>query len=144
MDIPLLADHFVHKASDKMKMIPPVLESGAVKKMQNYGWPGNVRELENLIERSLILHQSGPLSIQFPKTTSKILQDNANKDIADEICSLDDTIFRHIVMALKASKGKIQGRCGAAEILKINPNTLRKKMQKLNIPYGRKIDKSYY
>ena len=144
MDIPLLADHFIHKASDKMKMIPPVLESGAVKKMQNYDWPGNVRELENLIERSLILHTSGPLSIQFPNATSEILQDNVDKDIADEICSLDDTIFRHIVMALKASKGKIQGRCGAAEILKINPNTLRKKMQKLNIPYGRKIGKSYY
>jgi DNA-binding protein Fis len=62
----------------------------------------------------------------------------------DEISSLDDTIFNHIVMTLRASEGKIQGRGGAAEILKINPNTLRKKMQKLNIPYGRKIGKIYY
>ncbi len=125
-------------------MTPPVLKSGAVKKMQNYDWPGNVRELENLIERSLILHISGPLSLQFPEATPKILQDNTNKDPVDEISSLDDTIFKHIVMTLKASKGKIQGRGGAAEILKINPNTLRKKMQKLNIPYGRKIGKIYY
>jgi transcriptional regulator with GAF, ATPase, and Fis domain len=144
IDIPLLSDHFIRKTSDKMNMTPPVLKSGAVKKMQNYDWPGNVRELENLIERSLILHISGPLSLQFPEATPMILQDNTNKDPVDEISSLDDTIFNHIVMTLRASEGKIQGRGGAAEILKINPNTLRKKMQKLNIPYGRKIGKIYY
>jgi transcriptional regulator with GAF, ATPase, and Fis domain len=46
----------------------------------------------------------------------------------------------HIQMALKLAKGKIQGAGGAAEMLSINPNTLRKRMRKLGINFGRKIE----
>jgi DNA-binding protein Fis len=42
-------------------------------------------------------------------------------------------------MALKLAKGKIQGPGGAAEILSINPNTLRKRMRKLGINFGREV-----
>jgi len=36
-------------------------------------------------------------------------------------------------MALRASRGVIQGKGGAAEILGINPSTLRSRMEKLGI-----------
>jgi DNA-binding protein Fis len=42
-------------------------------------------------------------------------------------------------MVLKLAKGKIQGPGGAAEILSINPNTLRKRMRKLRIKFGREV-----
>jgi transcriptional regulator with GAF, ATPase, and Fis domain len=45
----------------------------------------------------------------------------------------------HIQLALKLARGKIQGPGGAAEILSINPNTLRKRMRKLGINFGRKV-----
>jgi transcriptional regulator with GAF, ATPase, and Fis domain len=45
----------------------------------------------------------------------------------------------HIKKALKASRGKVQGPGGAAEILRVNPNTLRKRMSKLGVPYGRNL-----
>jgi transcriptional regulator with GAF, ATPase, and Fis domain len=35
------------------------------------------------------------------------------------------------------TNGKIYGPHGAAELLEINPNTLRSRMKKLNIPFGR-------
>jgi hypothetical protein len=39
---------------------------------------------------------------------------------------------------LSETKGKINGSDGAAAILGINPNTLRNRMKKLGIEYGRK------
>ena len=47
---------------------------------------------------------------------------------------LDESIAEHIQKALNLSRGKIHGRGGAAELLNINPNTLRSKMSKLGIP----------
>jgi transcriptional regulator with GAF, ATPase, and Fis domain len=51
---------------------------------------------------------------------------------------LDDVMAEHIRYALQLSNGKVFGPGGAAELLHINPNTLRKRMDKLRIPYGRK------
>jgi transcriptional regulator with GAF, ATPase, and Fis domain len=39
---------------------------------------------------------------------------------------------------LKVAGGKINGPGGAAQILGLHPNTLRKRMNKLGIRYGRK------
>jgi hydrogenase-4 transcriptional activator len=44
----------------------------------------------------------------------------------------------HIGKVLKMTNGKIHGPGGAAELLGINPNTLRGRMGKLGIMYGRK------
>ncbi|MBW2209173.1 MAG: hypothetical protein JRG79_19915 [Deltaproteobacteria bacterium] len=43
--------------------------------------------------------------------------------------------IEHIRRTLKASKGKIRGKGGAAEILDINPSTLYGKMRKLGIKF---------
>jgi transcriptional regulator with GAF, ATPase, and Fis domain len=50
---------------------------------------------------------------------------------------------RHINEALEKEGGKINGPGEAAEILGIHPNTLRKRMSKLGIPYGRKSWQPY-
>ena len=44
------------------------------------------------------------------------------------------------IFLLLASSGKINGQGGAAEMLKINPNTLRKRKEKLGILFGRKTN----
>ncbi len=50
-----------------------------------------------------------------------------------ELLALDDVIAEHIKKVLKSCNYKISGKNGAAEILQVNPSTLRKKMKKLNI-----------
>jgi transcriptional regulator with GAF, ATPase, and Fis domain len=45
---------------------------------------------------------------------------------------------QHIRQALEKTGGKINGPGGAAQILGLHPNTLRNRMSKLGIPYGRK------
>jgi transcriptional regulator with GAF, ATPase, and Fis domain len=51
--------------------------------------------------------------------------------------TLDDVMAKHIRHALQLCNGKISGPGGAGELLGINPNTLRKRMDKLGIAYGR-------
>jgi transcriptional regulator with GAF, ATPase, and Fis domain len=54
-----------------------------------------------------------------------------------ETLQLEQAIRRHIQKVLKITNGKIHGPGGAAELMDINPSTLRNKMNKLAIPYGR-------
>ena len=51
--------------------------------------------------------------------------------------SLDDAMRRHIQEMLDRTGGRVQGPGGAAERLGIKPNTLRNRMRKLGIPFGR-------
>jgi len=54
------------------------------------------------------------------------------------VLSLDEINAQHIRQALEMAGGKINGMEGAAQILGLNPNTLRSRMSKLGIPYGKK------
>jgi transcriptional regulator with GAF, ATPase, and Fis domain len=140
MDIPTLVRYFIQKKCLKMNRSPITdLAEGTVDLLLNYDWPGNVRELENIVERSLILHKSGALSILPPDINQSRSTATLTIPETTQVLPLDTVITTHIKAALHAAGGKIQGRGGAAELLQINPNTLRKRMQKLNIPFGRPV-----
>jgi transcriptional regulator with GAF, ATPase, and Fis domain len=63
---------------------------------------------------------------------------NAN---ANSIATLDDAMAIHIQKALEQSRGKISGPGGAAEMLGLKPGTLRARLRKLKIPFGRSAKK---
>ena len=67
------------------------------------------------------------------RTTSYIKPDD------EEFPSLDRAMMKHIQKGLIMAKGKVEGKGGAAELLEINPRTLRHRMKKLGIPFGRKV-----
>jgi len=52
--------------------------------------------------------------------------------------NLDEANAVHITEVLKLAKGKIDGLGGAAEMLGINPSTLRSRLDKLGISYRRR------
>jgi transcriptional regulator with PAS, ATPase and Fis domain len=55
-DVPLLAQHFLSKAKEKMgKGGDLEISRAAAQLLSEYHWPGNVRELENTIERAVLL-----------------------------------------------------------------------------------------
>jgi transcriptional regulator with PAS, ATPase and Fis domain len=55
-DVPLLAQHFLAKAKEKMgKGVDLEISRAAAQLLSEYQWPGNVRELENTIERAVLL-----------------------------------------------------------------------------------------
>lgn len=55
-DIPLLVEHFVEKHCQRCKKAVPRISPEALAVLKNREWRGNVRELENVIERSILLH----------------------------------------------------------------------------------------
>ncbi|MFW2365863.1 MAG: helix-turn-helix domain-containing protein, partial [Desulforhopalus sp.] len=102
-----------------------------------YHWPGNVRELQNIIERALILNPQGPIA--FENLGGAPLKSVDRTDFpAIKSYNLDETVAHHISSVLKITSGKVNGADGAAELLGVNPSTLRNKMNKLGISYGRK------
>ncbi len=147
-DIPPLVEHFIGKKYRDLGLVnKPDLAPGALGRLIEYEWPGNVRELENAVERAMILSRNRPIT--FPDTGlplgSSMLSslsmetfDQAAAPDQPELQPLEQMITRHIIKALKLAGGQVGGKSGAAERLRVNPSSLRKKMRKLGIPFGRK------
>ena len=137
-DLPALLHHFINLKAKELKLPKiPSVEIGAIDRLMKYNWPGNVRELQNVVERALILNPKGPISFRHLKVLDKLKINNKSLDFPD-VYNLDEINFRHIKNILQIANGKIHGRGGAAELMGINPNTLRNKMNKLGIDYKRK------
>jgi transcriptional regulator with GAF, ATPase, and Fis domain len=119
--------------------IPTPFQSSAdaLASLFEYDWPGNVRELENVVERAMILSRGNPLTFH-----SIIRGDEAETITRSvfkprEILDLNQIISSHIRKVMKLTKGKINGPGGAAEKLGVHPATLRSRMVKLGIPFGK-------
>jgi len=138
-DVPALTRHFVALKCRELGIAdPPAIAPGALERLMNYGWPGNVRELENLVERELIRHRGGQLRFEFLLPGDKGGETQPVTEGKDGgPLNLDEAMSLHIGRVLKMTRGKIHGSGGAAELLGINPNTLRGRMSKLGIRYGR-------
>ncbi|HOS29114.1 MAG TPA: sigma 54-interacting transcriptional regulator, partial [Deltaproteobacteria bacterium] len=143
-DIPNLIRYFIMRKSRELNLgFNPELAPGTMERLMAYDWPGNVRELQNIVERVLIQSRitgsSQPLRFDefaFPGGGSKARQSLPEPE--GKFLSLDEAMKLHIQSALDLTHGKIHGKGGAAELLRINPNTLRHRMRMLGIPYGRK------
>jgi transcriptional regulator with GAF, ATPase, and Fis domain len=132
-DVPAFTRHFIMQKSRELGIrLPPAIAPGALKRLMDYNWPGNVRELENLVERELIRHRGGALNFDA-------LLHNENMPQAQREATpypplkLDEAMAAHISHVLRLTNGKIHGPGGAAELLGVNPNTLRWRIDKLGI-----------
>ncbi|WP_373500360.1 sigma-54 interaction domain-containing protein [Desulfococcus sp.] len=143
-DIPAFVYHFIDRKVRELNLTHrPSPAPGAVERLQRYDWPGNVRELENAVERELIRNQAvnpggllrfddaaAPVSAPPPLTRGSI-------EPGDAALELDEAVRRHVARVLGITGGKVQGPKGAAALLGLNPSTLRHRMRKLGIPFGR-------
>nr|WP_320049405.1 sigma 54-interacting transcriptional regulator [uncultured Desulfuromonas sp.] len=160
-DIPDLVEYFINRKSKELGFRePPPIASGAIDFLMQHHWPGNIRELENVVERALIQNKGRTLSQNhfslsnqsnhvdntssclFPCLAKQYLQTTAahpqKEPEAPPSFKLDDMTRQHIIRCLEMTGGKIHGNDGAAELLGINANTLRSRMKKLDIPFGKK------
>jgi len=144
-DIPALAEHFAERAAARFTLAPCHPTPEDLRLLQSYDWPGNIRELGAVIDRAAILGNGKCLEIAkalgtldtngTPTRTKPIAAPTSLPEGND--WSLDQAIRRHIEAALAATKGRIEGRRGAAALLQINPHTLRARMRKLGIDWSR-------
>ena len=123
-DIPMLMQSFLDELCRKMGKPLPKISAREMKLLQKYPWPGNVRELRHSIESALINAEGNKLSFEF----SKIVKAEHLRFKSFEEMERD-----YILQVLKAKQWRIGGPKGAASALDLNVNTLRGKMEKLDI-----------
>ncbi len=132
-DIPRLLHYFLERACRSADRQLPVIDRISLQRSLDYHWPGNVGELRVVVQRALLLTTGDVL--RLPIGDEKETQ----QDQSAESFHLDRLVADHIRRALRATGGKVAGPRGAAALLGINPSTLRKRMRKLQIPFGRDV-----
>ncbi len=143
-DIPSLVHYFIKRKSIELQYIKsPRLAPGVIHKLEAYQWPGNVRELENAVERALIQSigqgTNEPISFEKFGLNSNIEVEKDQHQAYMKIMKFDDVMKNHILLTLKYTRWRIYGDKGAARLLGMNPNTLRSKMRKYEIPFKKNI-----
>jgi transcriptional regulator with GAF, ATPase, and Fis domain len=139
-DIPALAAHFAARAARHFGLRPVRMSAEDVEMLASYDWPGNVRELSSVIDRAAILGDGEGLEVAAALGTPDPLLSRRGASVAVSAPSagrsaLDEAMRKHIETALRACRGRIEGRGGTAERLDINPHTLRARMRKLGIEW---------
>ncbi|KFF03419.1 sigma-54-dependent transcriptional regulator [Flavobacterium reichenbachii] len=131
-DIEALADYFLKKYAASSRKNVSSISTAALNQLKNYDWPGNIRELEHLIERNVLLAKTSEIEkFDLPSHNSSPLEFNNGK-----MKSMEEMEKEHIMNALQICEGKVSGPGGAAELLKMQPQTLYSKMKKLGIKQG--------
>lgn len=124
-DLPELISYFIARESQKYHKTFEQISHAAMQRLLDYDWPGNIRELKNVIERSVIISEGNVIRLDWWDT------EIASTTTADQ--RLERIERDHILAVMKQCNWKINGENGAAEMLDMNPNTLRSKMKRLGI-----------
>ncbi|KPA11904.1 acetoacetate metabolism regulatory protein AtoC [Candidatus Magnetomorum sp. HK-1] len=136
-DIPILTQFFFEKYSKKFGKKINKISSYAIELLMKYRFPGNVRELENIIERSVALETS---NIVLPENL--IISDEETSDwnrmydipFPDEGLNLNEKISTIERCLIKKALDKANGsRTKAAELLQISVDSLRYRLEKLDL-----------
>lgn len=137
-DIPAMVRYFTHQKCEEMNLPHrPEPAPGAMEKLAEYTWPGNVRELQNIVERALIVSGGRPLAFHVFQSSDRSTEPASPKH-ESRVATLDQVSEAHIRSTLNITHGRIGGEGGAADLLGLHPSTLRSRLKKLGIPYGRK------
>jgi two-component system, NtrC family, nitrogen regulation response regulator GlnG len=159
-DIPDLARAFLLRAN-REGLPAKTIDAGALERLKLHPWPGNVRELENLVRRICALYAEDLITARIvereladhapasggedkPSTLSQIVERKLSSYFADQPeglppVGLYDRVLEEverplIQLTLAATRGN---QVRAAEILGLNRNTLRKKIQDLGVEISR-------
>ncbi|HEY3276783.1 MAG TPA: sigma 54-interacting transcriptional regulator [Syntrophorhabdaceae bacterium] len=139
-DIPALVYYLMERKAREMALPGlPQLGPTSMDRLLEYHWPGNVRELDNVIERAIVLGKGEPLHFPDLLAPSEEMPERGREGPDRTFRRLEEVEATHIRDVLAATMGKIHGPGGAAELLGLHPNTLRHRMTKLGIAFGKKI-----
>jgi len=90
--------------------------------------------LQNVLERACVLANGPVVSIgDTLRVAAGVTPAGGSPDVPAPLQTLEESERDHIRRALTAAAGRVHGPLGAAELLGINPSTLRSRMQKLGI-----------
>ncbi len=138
VDIPLLAEYFLGKLKNSALPAAKKLSGfsdAALKRLSAHDWPGNVRELRNVVERAVILADSGNIKgehliIETPAGRRPQEASAAGRTSEASNFSLETAEREFILRALRETGWQ---RTRAAALLGITRATLHAKLKRYGI-----------
>lgn len=73
-DIPELVNFFIKKYNEEFGKRIKSIEPSAMKALYDYNWPGNIRQMESVIERAVLLNDTGAINMKDIHGELEILQ----------------------------------------------------------------------
>lgn len=129
-DIRLLAKAFIKSFAEQLARPVVEIAPAFLEALDSQPWKGNIRELRNVIERSMIVCESGYLDIaDLPFDIQNAHYEHSN-DSSPGSFELSAMERRHIARVLEYTKGN---KTEAARLLKIGLTTLYRKIEEYNI-----------
>ncbi len=136
-DIPLLAEHFLARASADYRLPPKRLDARARATLEAYAWPGNIRELSNVMERVALLSEAQVVTPEIlglpevrPAEPRGVPPRGGAIPLEDLVGNVEQT---HLLQALTQSNWNISR---AAARLGLSRNTLRYRVEKYGLRPG--------
>ena len=144
-DISVLAHQFMQRMARKLGKPIERIAPSTLAQLRRYSWPGNIRDLQNTIERAAVLANGSELVVDWElgppavggngSAGSQVSAAPAQppRSAGAEAQSLEAIERAHIIAMLRKSRGVVEGPQGAAQLLEMNPSTVRFRMKKLSI-----------
>jgi formate hydrogenlyase transcriptional activator len=126
-DIPSICKRYLKELSGKLLLPMPKMDRKFTQAVLSAQWKGNHQELRSFLEKALICSPDKDLVIPQGFAEEGGITAIRTAD------SLDESIKRNIVDALRRTRGKVYGDDGAAVLLGLNPSTLQSKIRKMGI-----------
>ena len=138
-DIPIIAEHFLHKYVREMSKDIHGITPDAVTALMNYRFVGNVRELENIIERAVTFETGDVLTVDsLPR--SLVEEQSPLGDFKGNVFLPDRGVDLEAILAdiektflLKALERADGVKTEAAKVLGISFRSIRYKLEKYDI-----------
>ena len=137
-DVLPLAHHFLARLEERWGRSLPRPTASESARLTDHPWPGNVRELEHATERAAILAVDGVLRYELGSARrASSAASGPHHDLRAApwepvltVEQLRELERRNLQRALELSGGKVSGPGGAAELLRVNANTLASQVRR--------------
>ncbi|HHY90997.1 MAG TPA: sigma 54-interacting transcriptional regulator [Clostridiales bacterium] len=138
-DIVLLLEYALKKFNQRIHKNIRGFTEEAFQRLYHYHWPGNVRELENVVEYAVNVAQGEYIDVEsLPERIQKF---GEGIQVTDwQSLKYQTNLFqkRLIEDCLRQTGYSLEGKCKAAQMLKISESTLYRKLKELGIQPGTK------
>ncbi|MCA9784783.1 MAG: sigma-54-dependent Fis family transcriptional regulator, partial [Candidatus Cloacimonetes bacterium] len=129
-DIPLLAEHFLKKYSEKLGVSVLGISEDGMRWLVSQNWDGNVRELENTIERAVVMATKNVLDAAAFAPMEALVDNPGELDLNMGEITIHEMEKRLILSTLKRYDNN---RTRSADSLGISIRTLRNKLNEYRL-----------
>jgi len=131
-DLFMLTDHFIRRFCRKFHKPPVALLPETREFMGRYAWPGNIRELANVLQRAVLVSESGALApaVLGIAGSGPAPAVGLGFDFDDGHCTLAEVEKRLLQAALRHTRGNISE---AARLLGLTRGGLRHRLEKCGL-----------